>query len=377
MTMALIPSNSVEESIKQIARDGGTNIVVIAPQTASGELMAGAARYAANAHNIGVAGIIYYTEGDTDSIKNAASAATMYPARTAANDKAREILSDIISSESLSAAQKSSLRTQLNKIGKSETLGKVPYDAALLLGNASDSKTVVSFIRYFEVSNRDAPIYGTALWDGEHKTMSDFMMAGAKYPALAPQSEFFKTMYEQTFGHVPSRMDGFGYDAANLAVGMLRAGGPAGQYLLNPNGYTGTDGIFRLRPSGASERALQIMELAGADEPIVVRPAVDNFIAPMYYVNPTNIGRAGPMSLRGPGINPTDYITIPENLKYKYRGQTFGANTEPDVGANHYSPSEIEIMPEDDREIIITPNFTPVASTPVTRQVIDEIVIYE
>ena len=73
--------------------------------------------------------------------------ASMYNARSAANSRAREVLSDILAKESLTSQQKYNLRHQLEKISRTETLGDLPYDSILFLGNGEDSKTLASFLR--------------------------------------------------------------------------------------------------------------------------------------------------------------------------------------------------------------------------------------
>ena len=148
MTMALMPSNGVESIVSEIAADKSRGIVILAPESDSGRLMAAAARAAATNYDIPVSGLIYYREKDTESIKNAALRASLYNARNAANTRAREILSDILTGERLTAIEKSSLSRQLERISKSETIGRLPYDGVLLLGSGDDAKSLVSFLRY-------------------------------------------------------------------------------------------------------------------------------------------------------------------------------------------------------------------------------------
>ncbi len=167
MTMALMPSNGVEAIVSEIAADRARGMLILAPDSNSGRLMSAAARAAATNYDIPVAGLVYYRDGDTDSIKNAALRASLYNARSAANTRAREILSDIITGERLTAVEKSSLSRQLDRISKSETLGRLPYDAVLLLGTGDDAKSLVSFLRYYGVGARDARLYGSAMWDGQ------------------------------------------------------------------------------------------------------------------------------------------------------------------------------------------------------------------
>lgn len=373
MTMALIPSQSVEEIVREIARDNANGFVVFAPKNQSGELMAGAAVNAANIYDAPLDGVFYYAEGNSESIKNAAQSASMFDARSAANNRAREILSDILVKESLTASQKSSLNAQLDKISKSDTLGKIPYDGILFLGNANDSKTLVSFLRYFDVGARDVNLYGTALWDGSD-VITDFTMTGAKFAALPKESPDFVKLYTELGGAAPSRLDSFGFDAAVLSIGMLHSNKTPAEYLLATGGYMGLDGLFRLRPNGTAERALQIVELNGTPDARIARAAATDFLTPVYNISPNNISKAGEMALVANGINPSDYIKIPDALRNKYKSKTYGANTAPAIQTD--SPAdEVVILPEDDSEIISMPDFQPAVLESVDRQLIDSVEI--
>lgn len=375
MTMALMPTNGVEAIVTEIAADKSHGMVILAPDTKSGRLMAAAARAAATNYDIPVSGLIYYRENDTDAIKNAALRASLYNARSAANTRAREILSDILTGERLTAIEKSSLSRQLDRISKSETIGRLPYDAVLMLGSGDDAKSLVSFLRYYGVTPREAKIYGTAMWDGAGID-SDTMLIGAKYPALPETNPAFVNLYEQTTGATPARIASIGYDAANLAMGMIYSDKSNAAYLLDPSGYVGIDGLVRLTPNGASQRALRIMEATGNGTPIQVKAAPENFFKPIYNVDQITLSPAREMAMETPGINPLTYIQIPDRLTSKYRSKSYGANvTQPQTAAQQ---NIVTILPEDDSDEVITnPDFKPAPLESVNRTYIDSIEIYE
>lgn len=375
MTMALMPTNGVEAIVREISADKSRAMVILAPETSSGRLMAAAARAAATNYDIPVAGVVFYREKDTDSIKNAAHTASLYAARSAANNRAREILSDILTTERLTAIEKSSLSRQLDRISKSETIGRLPYDAVLMLGTGDDAKSLVSFLRYYGVGARDVRLYGTAMWDGANID-SDITLSGAKYPALPEMNPAFVNVYEQIAGTAPSRLASFGYDAANLAVGMIYSDKSNAAYLLDPSGYVGIDGLFRLTPNGASQRALRIVEIAGAPTPREVKAAPTSFLSPVYNIDQQSLSPARAMAMETPGINPMTYIQIPDRLTGKYKSKTYGANvTQTPVPEQQ---NIVTILPEDDSdEIVANPDFKPHALESVNRTYIDSVEIYE
>jgi ABC-type branched-subunit amino acid transport system substrate-binding protein len=372
-SMALFPTQSAEAAVAKIARDGGRRTVVLAPNSGSGGLMANAATTALNVYDVPIAGLFYYSENNQDSIKQAAERAAMYKARYAANTRAKEILSDILQREKLTAAQTASVSAQLEKRTKSDTLGKAPFDTVLFLGNANDSKSLASFMRYYDVGGRDVKFYGTALWDTP-EMLSDLTLAGSEFAALPESSANFAKLYAATNGTEPNRLASFGFDAATIAINALQSGKPPAAYLLDPSGYRGLDGLVRLRPDGQSERALQIMQLTGNGAARIAAPAQSNFLTPVYQAQNLRSGRPYEIELTGGGINPLDYLDIPDNLRGKYKSKTYGANTNASAAsAGTTAAPVVMILPEDDSDIVENPDFQPSAIDSVNRTLIDEV----
>ncbi|MCQ2568162.1 MAG: penicillin-binding protein activator [Alphaproteobacteria bacterium] len=378
VTTNLIPTQSIETIVRQMQKDGARNMLVLAPDDNSGKQMAAVASRVASAYNIPINGLFYYLPNNSYSIKDAAQRASMYNTRKAANTRAREVLSDILAKESLSANDKRNLRVQLEKISRTETLGKVPYDAILFLGNGDDSKTMASFLRYYGVSNRDAAFYGTTLWHGSD-IASDFTMSGAKYATLPEISNNFISLYNMMGGKDPDYLAAFGYDAANLALGMLYSQKNNSAYLYDPNGYLGTTGAFRMQPSGESERALRIMELNGSGNAVTFADAPTNFLTPLYNIRTTNLRNVSERELATPGINPGDYISIPDELRRKseYKTKTIGANNVSDYEDSQQTYAPVQIYESTEQETISNPEFETAKPESVSRSYIDVVEIEE
>ena len=374
MTMALMPTNSVEVIVREMKTDGMHNMIVLAPDTESGHLLAGAARVAGSAYNVPLVGAFFYTEKDSDSIKNATQLAAMNVARTAAHTKAREILSDVLTNESLTSIERSSVLRQMDKLSKHDVIGDLPYDAVLFLGTGDDTKSLASFLRYFGVGAKDAKFYGTAMWDGAD-IASDLTLSGAKYATLPDMNDGFVAKYERVAGVKPNRLASFGYDAANMAIGMMYSDKSNAAYLLDPSGYVGNDGAIRLRPTGDSERALRIMQLNGDGEVTVVKEAATDFMTPLYNIEQRHISPIGEMSLQTRGVNPMNYITLPERIRSKYRAKTYGANMV--AQSNAQLVDVVTVLPEDDRDPISAEDYKPVKLAPVVRTYIDSIEVEE
>ena len=377
LTMNLIPTQSIETIVKQMQLDGAKNMLVLAPDDNSGKLMAATATKVSAAYNLPINGLFYYTSGNSESIKDVAMRASMYSARSAANTRAREILSDIINKEQLDATTRYNLRNQLEKISRNETLGELPYDSILFLGSGEDTKTLASFLRYYGVGNRDAVSYGTTLWHGSD-IASDFSLSGAKYATLPPVSDKFKYLYSSVADKDADYLPAFGYDAANLSLGMLYTTKSREAYLFDPSGYIGTTGIFRLQPSGESERALRIMELNGSGEPVVLKDSPTNFLTQIYSINTSDLSPVPEQELKTRGVNPGDYITIPENLRRKaqYKTKTIGANYTADTEET-VNDAPIQIYASDEAETVSNEEFEPMTLEKVSRKYIDSVEVME
>jgi ABC-type branched-subunit amino acid transport system substrate-binding protein len=378
VTTNLIPTQSIETIVRQMIHDGAKSMIVLAPNDNSGLQMAAVANRVASAYDIPIRGLFYYLPGNSYSIKDVSMRASMYNARSAANTRAREILSDILAKEQLSAQDKNNIRVQLEKISRTETLGDLPYDAILFLGNGDDSKTLASFFRYYGVSNREASFYGTTLWHGSD-IASDFTMNGAKYATLPEISYNFISLYNMMAGKDPDYLAAFGYDAANLALGMLFSQQNLSAYLYDPNGYMGTVGAFRLQPTGESERALRIMELNGSGTPVMITEAPKNFMSPLYNVHTTKLRNVSEHELYTRGVNPGDYIDIPYELRRKveYRTNTIGANDASEYERQERNYAPVQIYEGEELETVSNPEFETAKPETVSRSYIDMVEVEE
>lgn len=374
MTVALMPTNSIELIVREMFYDGTQDFIIMAPNTDSGKIMAGTAKRAAEIYGPRVSGIFYYNERDNDNLKEIALSASMNTARTAANKRARTVLSDILTNETLNGIEKSKLYYQLDKISKSDTLGTLPYSAVLFLGGVDDTKTLGSFLRYYGADSKNVRFYGTALLDGTDIT-ADYTMMGTKYAALPEQNQTFVNLYQQTYDATPSRLATFGFDAANIAMGTVYSNKSPAAYLLDPSGYAGMDGIVRLKPNGDSERGLRIVQVNGSGTPVLIRNAPENFINPIYNIEQRHIKPADAMELQTRGINPNDFIKIPDRLKSKYKSQTYGTNMTELVQPK--PQNSITVITSGDDTTITDADYQPVQFESINKKMIDAVEINE
>ncbi len=376
ISMAVMPTNIVESAIQEMSANGAKNFIIIAPNNASGPVMAGAARAISDSYDVENVGVFYYNERDTDSIKSTAMSASMYNARSAANKRAKEILSAIINHENLSRSEKYSLSRQLENLNRVDTLGDLPYDSILFLGDGNDTKSMASFLRYYGVGTRDAKFYGTPLWE-ESDIASDLTMMGSVYATLPDIPEDFRNMYSIATGTFPTRMTTIGYESTMLAIGTLYSRDDIHAHLMNQSGYTGINGLFRLHTDGTNERALRIMRLNGDGTTSVARTEPAAFTVPIYRTNGIYMSAIESQPLDSDGVNPIDYIKIPERFSGKYRAQTYGVNHSEGNRNNEPIFHTSTVLPINDSDSITSEDYQPIPLDNISRTYIDSVEITE
>jgi branched-chain amino acid transport system substrate-binding protein len=152
-------------------------------------------------------------------------------------------------------------------------------DAVFIADAADATPQIVQALVANGVSPRRLKFMGTGLWD-DPKLFTDPNLQGAWF--AAPDSNGFRNFaqrYRARFGAEPVRTASLTYDAVSLVAALVKTQGPnrfSEEILANPSGFAGTDGVFRFKRDGTSERGLAIMEIQnGAAR--VVNPAPTTF----------------------------------------------------------------------------------------------------
>ncbi|MCL1902390.1 MAG: penicillin-binding protein activator, partial [Alphaproteobacteria bacterium] len=374
-TFALLPNQGVESIVKHAAANNDSRVLILAPDTKTGWMLANSALESSALHGVRVVGMYYYREGDMGSMKEVAERGSMFVPRESANVRAKEILSDILLTRQLSPNERLSVNKQLEALNKSDTVGRLPYDAVLFLGNANDSKALASFLRYFDVPTNTVRFYGTAMWDA-NSMFSDMTMAGAQFASLPQISQDFARVYTDVRGIAPNRMSSMGYDAAMLSINALMSGESLPGYLMNRSGFAGIDGLVRLKPNGTNERALQIMRLDGSGAPRLEVAAARNFMRPLYQTTTVDNRKSSEIGITY-GINPMDYINLPLSVSGAYSSKTFTLAPRSTAGQAPVMQSPLIVLPEDDSDIIMIsdPDYSPYQIDAVDRRYIEEVTL--
>jgi ABC-type branched-subunit amino acid transport system substrate-binding protein len=131
------------------------------------------------------------------------------------------------------------------------------------------------------IDNKSVQLIGTGVWDIPN-IGSEVMLRGAWYAAPDPAKRAdFERRFLSTYGRQPHRLATLAYDGVSLAghLARLKPGGDfSAEAIINPNGWSGVDGIFRFLGNGRSERALAVIAVQGGQGQ-VVSPAPTTFTA--------------------------------------------------------------------------------------------------
>ena len=115
-------------------------------------------------------------------------------------------------------------------------------------------------------------LLGTALWARDASRLS--ALAGALYAGPDPQTkQVFERNYAARYDSPPRDLASIAFDAAGAARAVSGPAGVNANALLNPNGFSGADGVFVLLPDGRVRRALALFEIGASESACASRAA--------------------------------------------------------------------------------------------------------
>jgi branched-chain amino acid transport system substrate-binding protein len=250
--MGFLPKEEVVRVV-DFARDRGhTRFAALVPNSPYGHLMVDALREAAGAAGATVTDAEFYDPGTGDA---AAAIGHLFPGAPPPAAGSAD-----------------------------ETIAPPPPPAprfdALLLPEGDSQLLQIS--RQLQAAGLDAKavrLLGSGLWD-EPDLGNDPALDGGWFAASPPEARrVFEQRFEAAYGHDPPRLASLGYDAVGLADALAQT--PAEQpfsrqAILDAQGFSGVDGLFRFAPDGLIQRALAVLEVEPEGN-VVVSPAPQSF----------------------------------------------------------------------------------------------------
>ena len=153
-----------------------------------------------------------------------------------------------------------------------------PFDALLLPEGGAQLKALAQQLKAAGLDTAQVRLLGSGLWD-DTSIAGEPALYGGWFAASPPDTRRdFDNRFSTSYGHPPPRLASLAFDAAALAAALAKTGGEpfSREAILNPNGFTGIDGLFRFTPQGLVQRGLAVLEVE-ADGDHVVSPAPPSF----------------------------------------------------------------------------------------------------
>jgi ABC-type branched-subunit amino acid transport system substrate-binding protein len=153
------------------------------------------------------------------------------------------------------------------------------FDALLLPEGGDQLKLIAGKLASAGLDSKATRLLGSGLWDVAD-IGNEPALDGGWFAASPPDARRdFDQRYSTTYGGEPPRLASLGYDGAALAAALAsgKSGPPfSRQAILNPNGFSGVDGLFRFTPDGLVQRGLAVLEVEPQGN-VVVSPAPQSF----------------------------------------------------------------------------------------------------
>lgn len=256
--MGIVPRQQVIRVVRQAFSRGVTRFAALAPSNAYGTNMVQALAAATAEVGATVTHVEYYDPaGDpVPAIKKIAN----YDQRVAQLQAQRAELRD--RGDDLA-------RQALRRLENRDTYGDVDFGALLLPAAGAELQKIAALLPYYDIDPGKVRMLGTWQWDQDGIGAEPALVGGWFAGPPREQRVAFEDEFRQTFKRRPHRLASLAYDATALAAVLASQTGPVPDRrqaffrakLTSVNGFAGVDGIFRLLPSGETERGLAVIEV--------------------------------------------------------------------------------------------------------------------
>lgn len=253
--LGFVPRQQVEAMIEYAVSEGIYRYAALAPNNAYGRAVVAAMKEVAEFHEAVVVRVQYYDPLATDFTE---------PAK-AISDYERRHKALLEQRAELEARDDEVSQQVLKRLEKLDTLGEVDYDAVLLPGSGQQLKAIASLLSFYDVDQPAVRLLGLANWAQTANIESEPSLSRGWYaaPPAAERKSFFER-YRKIYRRPPAAIASLAYDATALAVVLSRSykrNHFAPSRLIQPYGFLGVDGLFRLRHEGVAERVFEIREV--------------------------------------------------------------------------------------------------------------------
>jgi ABC-type branched-subunit amino acid transport system substrate-binding protein len=229
--LSFLPDNDVDQIIGYAASKGKNAFAAMIPEGAYGNVVAAAFQEACARRGLRVASVERYNPSNVDQAAKAIASIT------------------------------------------------VPVDALFVPENGDGAAATSAALQVAGIENKKWQLLGTSGWDDPRLLKSQIFQNG--WFATPDRTGFsaFAKRYQAKYGDEPPRLASLSYDAVFLVNALINQYGAqafSDATLLNSDGMIGTDGLFRFKAGGGTERPLSILQVANGSTS-VIQPAKQTF----------------------------------------------------------------------------------------------------
>lgn len=249
--MGYRPEEQIARVVGYAARQGLTRIAALAPDDAYGTRAIGAFRSALG----GIPG--------TDAV-----AAEIYAANEGSPTEAVRRVAGIGRTGALPASPPPGGATPGTDAASLPPPG---FDALLIADGGARMRSIAALLAYYGIEPTTTRILGTMRWQDDPTLLREPALQGAWLASWPPDAiEAFSRRFEEVYGRRPTPLAVLAYDATALAA-LLAQSQPrfTSDQLLDPQGFIGRTGVFRLLPNGLVEHALAVLEVTNGSTRLV------------------------------------------------------------------------------------------------------------
>jgi len=258
--MGFFPEDQVRRVVDFAYRRGMSRFAAMAPDGLYGNRMVAALNETVVSGGGEVAGVAFFQD-ETQALIDTVKQLGRY-------DERHQAL--LAQRRELAAHNDEISRRARQRLDGLQTLGDVDFDALLLPASAEQALRIAPLLAFYDIDPTQVKLMGTWVWDDPAlRTEPSLAAAWFAAPAAATRNNFI-ARFEKLYEHTPDRRATLAYDATALAIVLAQRAARTNSAGINPfdfaalttpSGFTGMDGIFRLRPSGLVERGLAVFEI--------------------------------------------------------------------------------------------------------------------
>ncbi|MBT6589609.1 MAG: penicillin-binding protein activator, partial [Rhodospirillaceae bacterium] len=236
------------------AARGLRRVAALLPDDLYGLAVLDAAREAVLRHGAELARAEFYSPNGEDLDKSVKRLANYHSRRQALLLRRKELQNE----------EDESAKLMLKALEKHDTLGDLDFDAVLLPEGGELLKSLAPLLPYYDIDTTEIRLLGTGRWDDPKLRLEPALMGGWFAGADRAAAISFRDRYKAVYGHNPPRLASLAFDAMALAAVLgQEAGGPdfTNRAITNPDGFVGSDGIFRFGLDGVAQRGMAVLEI--------------------------------------------------------------------------------------------------------------------